>query len=156
LSLTVRKFVFGIVLIVESTVMLFFTLNFYKGGSTYVALASLALMGRLDDVVTGESRLELIHWLTQRQVRLWFGCRVLALVSQFSRPLQVSGFQGRPNKDPDSCYSWWIGASLHLLGVGAFIHGPSLFDFLMTCQHDMYGGFAKLPGESFLFDLVSE
>ena len=25
---------------------------------------------------------------------------------------QCPGFQGRPNKDPDTCYSFWVGASL--------------------------------------------
>lgn len=25
---------------------------------------------------------------------------------------QQSGFQGRPNKDVDTCYSFWIGATL--------------------------------------------
>ena len=25
---------------------------------------------------------------------------------------QKSGFQGRPNKDVDTCYSFWLGASL--------------------------------------------
>ena len=29
---------------------------------------------------------------------------------------QVGGFQGRVNKDPDTCYSFWVGASLKMLG----------------------------------------
>ena len=27
---------------------------------------------------------------------------------------KVAGFQGRPEKDPDVCYSFWIGASIRV------------------------------------------
>lgn len=30
---------------------------------------------------------------------------------------QIDGFQGRPNKPVDTCYSFWIGASLKILNA---------------------------------------
>lgn len=57
------------------------------GGSTYCAIAALYLMGRLDDLPGKE---ELIQWCIERQ---------------------LNGFQGRINKIPDTCYSFWIGIS---------------------------------------------
>ena len=63
---------------------------------------------------------------------------------------QVSGFQGRINKPPDTCYAFWIGASLQLLGGLRFVDAQLLRRFLaMTASK--YGGFGKepddLPGE---------
>lgn len=92
------------------------------GGSTYCALASLKLCGRLDDL---PRRSELIRWLSSRQ---------------------VSGFQGRPNKDPDTCYSFWVGASLDLLGCHSEVVNPLLNrSFSLSCQSKI-GGFSKTPG----------
>jgi len=93
------------------------------GGSTYCALASLKLCGRLGDL---PRRSELIRWLSSRQ---------------------VSGFQGRPNKDPDTCYSFWVGASLDLLGCHSEVVNPLLNrSFSLSCQSKI-GGFSKTPGE---------
>lgn len=33
---------------------------------------------------------------------------------------QKSGFQGRPNKPVDTCYSFWLGASLEVKDVNSF------------------------------------
>ena len=90
------------------------------GGSTYTGLAALSLMGALPQLPRRELA---IGWCTARQ---------------------VGGFQGRPNKDEDTCYSFWIGASLHLLGAGGIIHGPSVGHFARCCQF-MKGGIAKVP-----------
>eukprot|EP01121_Diplochlamys_sp_Union-15-3_P020740 TRINITY_DN8172_c0_g1_i1.p1 TRINITY_DN8172_c0_g1~~TRINITY_DN8172_c0_g1_i1.p1 ORF type:complete len:308 (-),score=38.50 TRINITY_DN8172_c0_g1_i1:37-960(-) len=90
------------------------------GGSTYCAIASLWLMNRLDDL---EGKDQLIQWCVQRQ---------------------SIGFQGRINKEPDTCYSWWIGATLQLLGAFHFVN-PSLSKrFTLSCQADI-GGFSKWP-----------
>ncbi|GKY99234.1 hypothetical protein MPSEU_000878700 [Mayamaea pseudoterrestris] len=92
------------------------------GGSTFCAIASLALMQRLDDVVNeGNWRHELIHWCVNRQ---------------------VSGMQGRPNKNPDTCYSYWIGGTMRLLGRDELLDHTQLRTFVMQCQTDM-GGFSK-------------
>lgn len=96
--------------------------NEAHGGSTYCALASLTLCGRLNEL---PRRSDLIHWLVERQ---------------------VSGFQGRPNKDPDTCYSFWVGASLDLLGVHSDVVNQTLNrGFTLSCQSRQMGGFSKSP-----------
>jgi geranylgeranyl transferase type-1 subunit beta len=88
------------------------------GGSTYCGVAALYLMGKLD-VIRREA---LIDWLAARQ---------------------TTGFQGRINKVPDSCYGFWIGASLKLLGAwDAVVEETHLASFIRTCASDM-GGFGK-------------
>lgn len=65
--------------------------KFSVGGPTFCAVATLALMGRLNEVFTPKELKRLKRWCIMRQ--------------------QV-GFQGRPNKADDTCYSYWIGATL--------------------------------------------
>ena len=57
------------------------------GGSTYCAVASLFLMDRMDTLSASE-RSQLVRWLVNRQKQ---------------------GFNGRPDKDDDTCYTFWIG-----------------------------------------------
>jgi len=90
------------------------------GGSTYCAVAALHLMGRLKDLPRKD---DLLKWCLERQ---------------------VSGFQGRINKDADTCYSFWIGASLHLLGYHPFVDFTALRGHTMSCQQGK-GGFSKIP-----------
>eukprot|EP00928_Gymnodinium_smaydae_P069784 TRINITY_DN5349_c0_g4_i1.p1 TRINITY_DN5349_c0_g4~~TRINITY_DN5349_c0_g4_i1.p1 ORF type:complete len:426 (-),score=102.81 TRINITY_DN5349_c0_g4_i1:32-1309(-) len=94
------------------------------GGCTYCAVASLYMMGRLDDLA-GKDRL--IEWCVKRQ--------------------QV-GFQGRIEKPEDTCYTWWVGGALTLLGASCFIHTSSCLRFLKQCEHSYFGGFRKLPESS--------
>ncbi|KAG0166753.1 Geranylgeranyl transferase type-1 subunit beta [Apophysomyces sp. BC1015] len=60
---------------------------------------------------------------------------------------QTTGFAGRPNKKPDTCYCFWIGAALKTLGVGDLINSSQCREFLMTTQTKI-GGFGK-DAESF-------
>eukprot|EP01103_Thecamoeba_quadrilineata_P017016 TRINITY_DN5880_c0_g1_i2.p1 TRINITY_DN5880_c0_g1~~TRINITY_DN5880_c0_g1_i2.p1 ORF type:complete len:242 (+),score=28.02 TRINITY_DN5880_c0_g1_i2:322-1047(+) len=89
-------------------------------GATYCALASLSLAGKLD--LLDWRREKIIKWCLERQ---------------------VSGFQGRCNKDPDTCYSFWAGASLQLLGAEHLIDGDLSRQFTMGCQKKKIGGFSK-------------
>jgi geranylgeranyl transferase type-1 subunit beta len=59
----------------------------------------------------------------------------------------VNGYQGRTNKDPDSCYSFWVGATLVLLRQFDCTDIPSTQTFLLNdCQQSQYsGGFSKYP-----------
>lgn len=59
----------------------------------------------------------------------------------------MNGYQGRTNKDPDSCYSFWVGATLSLLRRFDCTDLPSTQTFLLRdCQQGRYsGGFSKLP-----------
>lgn len=95
------------------------------GGSTYCVVASLVLMDRLDDVLTSSWRSDLVQWCVSRQQTIH------------------GGLQGRPNKAEDTCYSYWIGGTLHLLGSQHLIDKEALNHFVLECQTDM-GGFSKL------------
>ncbi|KAI8970242.1 terpenoid cyclases/protein prenyltransferase alpha-alpha toroid [Mycotypha africana] len=91
------------------------------GGSTFCGVAALALMNKLKEGLVDKDKL--IEWCLQRQ---------------------VSGFQGRPNKSPDVCYGFWIGASLDILESFTLVNCQELKAFLLECQHKI-GGFGKDP-----------
>ncbi|OAY38642.1 geranylgeranyl transferase type-1 subunit beta [Manihot esculenta] len=104
------------------------------GGGTYCAVASLRLMGFMEDDLLSTSRASsiinlplLLEWCLQRQAA-------------------DGGFQGRPNKPSDTCYAFWVGAVSRILGGYKLIDGKALREFLITCQ-SKYGGFGKFPGE---------
>ncbi|KAK7295709.1 hypothetical protein RJT34_18620 [Clitoria ternatea] len=106
------------------------------GGATYCAIASLRLMGFIEDNIlsscASSSLIDvplLLDWILQRQGA-------------------DGGFQGRPNKASDTCYAFWIGAVLRILGVCNFVDNKALRGFLLSCQNK-YGGFSKYPGEEF-------
>jgi geranylgeranyl transferase type-1 subunit beta len=90
------------------------------GGSTFCGVAALQLMDRLD--VLDAPRV--IHWCVHRQ---------------------IGGMQGRPNKAEDTCYSYWIGATLCLLRKGDLLDQVPLRNFILKCQTQM-GGFSKILG----------
>lgn len=91
------------------------------GGCTFCAVAALSMMGRLHQLAGKE---QLIDWCVKRQ---------------------HFGFQGRIEKPMDSCYSFWVGASLKLLGVEEFLNGESCASFLKDCEFSEKGGFQKFP-----------
>ena len=86
-----------------------------------MAIASLVLTKRLMQLDCDRASLE--RWLVFRQ---------------------QGGFQGRCNKDPDSCYAFWNGATLRMLGKHSFVDIESCREFVMSCQFP-YGGFCKYP-----------
>lgn len=91
------------------------------GGPTFCAIATLVLLNRLD--VLTEAEIEgLIRWLIFRQ---------------------VDGFQGRPNKPVDTCYSFWIGATLKMLQVLHLINDQQNYQYVMSTQDSVVGGFSK-------------
>jgi len=92
------------------------------GGSTYCAVAALSLMGKLDALPHRDG---LIRWCVERQ---------------------SSGFQGRINKDADTCYSFWIGASLAILGAYSLVDFRVIKGFTLSCEQD-HGGFSKTPDQ---------
>lgn len=74
----------------------------HAGGWTYCAIASLCLMGRLEETLSRRELDGIRRWCIMRQ---------------------QSGFHGRPNKPVDTCYSFWVGATLEVrsnLRGGAF------------------------------------
>jgi len=94
------------------------------GGSTFCAIASLSLMNFLDQL---DHRDELIRWCLFRQ---------------------DEGFHGRPHKPDDSCYSWWIVATLKLLDKEHLIDFERNKTFLHATESNQTGGFSKLPDAS--------
>lgn len=56
---------------------------------------------------------------------------------------QDGGFQGRPGKPSDTCYSFWVGATLNILHVGEWTDAKQNKDFILNTQDSLIGGFAK-------------
>jgi geranylgeranyl transferase type-1 subunit beta len=74
-------------------------------------------------------------------------------LSIFDLLVDGAGMSGRTNKVADTCYGFWVGASLHVM------QQPKLYDFeavrrylLGKTQHSVLGGFGKFPG--YLPDLL--
>lgn len=45
------------------------------------------------------------------------------------------------------CYSWWVLASLCIIGRLHWIHRESLVTFVLACQDPETGGFSDRPGD---------
>lgn len=52
-----------------------------------------------------------------------------------------------PSQLPDVCYSWWVLASLKIIGRIDWIDKAKLRRFILACQDDEMGGFADRPGD---------
>ncbi|GAB1599929.1 geranylgeranyl transferase type-1 subunit beta-like [Argonauta hians] len=96
------------------------------GGPTFCAVAALSLMGCLHETFTLAELERLKRWCILRQ--------------------QV-GFHGRPNKPDDTCYSYWIGATLKLLNIFELTNFAQNRLYMMDTQKDTTGGFAKWPNQ---------
>lgn len=126
------------------------------GGTTYCGIATMGLMGgeALSDqkaitrnVQDGEDdaafqdRLSRAGFVDKEGTRQWCIGR------------QTTGFQGRINKPTDTCYSFWVGAPLAIMGSMDLVNHDINRGFLMTTQNERMGGFSKevkapYPGES--------
>jgi geranylgeranyl transferase type-1 subunit beta len=120
------------------------------GGSTFCGIASLYLMGVLDDVLTSPERIgwkdDLIRWCVMRQYSLPMDDNENVMNNGFDESGDnAAGMQGRPNKLEDTCYSYWIGGTLHLLGASHLLDGWALREYVLNCQSP-YGGFGKVVG----------
>lgn len=79
------------------------------GGWTYCAIASLCLMGRLEEALSQRELDRIRRWCIMRQ---------------------QNGFHGRPNKPVDTCYSFWVGATLEVQTGVTDIHTPACINML--------------------------
>ncbi|GAA99528.1 uncharacterized protein L969DRAFT_47466 [Mixia osmundae IAM 14324] len=112
-----------------------------QGGTTYCCLASLAMADSLHKI---DDPASLIRWSVSRQVEPDEEQReALAERGQTDR---MAGFEGRPGKPPDACYSFWQTASLQILGEDV---GDVRADtaWLLACQDERRGGIARSPGD---------
>ncbi|KAK5139093.1 hypothetical protein LTR04_003892, partial [Oleoguttula sp. CCFEE 6159] len=61
--------------------------------------------------------------------------------------LQWAGFNGRCNKLADTCYAFWVGASLDVLHKAPIASRPRSRRYLLDRTQHPAGGFAKHPGD---------
>ncbi|XP_072372576.1 geranylgeranyl transferase type-1 subunit beta isoform X2 [Scyliorhinus torazame] len=94
------------------------------GGSTFCAIASLCLMGKLKEVFSEKELNRIRRWCIMRQ---------------------QNGFHGRPNKPVDTCYSFWVGATLKLLQIFQYTNFEKNRNYILSTQDRIVGGFAKWP-----------
>ncbi|CAE6402150.1 unnamed protein product [Rhizoctonia solani] len=96
------------------------------GGTTYCALASLSLCPFVDGTgLNHKDKKTTIRWLSHHQ---------------------TTGFCGRTGKTPDSCYSFWCGASLKILEASECVDAEANAKFVSECQFQ-FGGIAKVPDD---------
>ncbi|KAH9488414.1 hypothetical protein Btru_067372, partial [Bulinus truncatus] len=93
-------------------------------GQVYCCVGMLSLTGSLHHVNADQ----LGWWLCERQ-------------------LPSGGLNGRPEKLPDVCYSWWVLASLKIIGRLHWIDKSKLIEFILACQDEETGGFSDRPGD---------
>ncbi|GKT89072.1 prenyltransferase and squalene oxidase [Colletotrichum tofieldiae] len=60
--------------------------------------------------------------------------------------LRFVGFNGRCNKVVDTCYCWWVGGTLQMLGHVDLIDAEPSRRFIMSKTQHLIGGFSKYPG----------
>lgn len=93
-------------------------------GQIFTCVAALAIAKRLDLVEVDK----LARWLSERQ-------------------LASGGLNGRPEKDEDVCYSWWVLSSLQIIGRVHWIDRDALVRFILRSQDTERGGIADRPGD---------
>ncbi|KAK9467908.1 terpenoid cyclases/protein prenyltransferase alpha-alpha toroid [Lipomyces arxii] len=93
-------------------------------GQIFTCLAALAIANRLD--------------LVDRDLLSWWLCE---------RQLLSGGLNGRPEKLPDVCYSWWVLSSLAILGRLDWIDRDKLREFILEAQDTEMGGVADRKGD---------
>uniref|UniRef100_A0A8C0XXD5 Geranylgeranyl transferase type-2 subunit beta n=1 Tax=Cyprinus carpio carpio TaxID=630221 RepID=A0A8C0XXD5_CYPCA len=139
---------------------------------SFCAVATLALLGKLD-VINMDKAVGFV--LSCMNFDGGFGCRpgseshagqiycctgFLSITGQLhqvnadllgwwlcERQLPSGGLNGRPEKLPDVCYSWWVLASLKIIGRIHWIDKAKLRSFILACQDEETGGFADRPGD---------
>ncbi|KNC50795.1 geranylgeranyl transferase type-2 subunit beta [Thecamonas trahens ATCC 50062] len=93
-------------------------------GQVFCCVAALAIgggMAHVDQDLLG-------WWLAERQV-------------------PIGGLNGRPEKLPDVCYSWWILSATSILDRTHWMDAGKLRDYILSCQDWETGGIADRPGD---------
>ena len=92
-------------------------------GQVFTCVGALAIAGALEQC--------------QRDLLGWWLCE---------RQTPGGGLNGRPQKDADVCYSWWVLSSLVLLERDCWIDRAALRQFILNAQDEDDGGIADKPG----------
>lgn len=139
---------------------------------SYCALLTLAILGRMDAVDVGSAADYIVSCVNfdggfgcipgaeshAGQVFCCVGalklCNALGRIDAdllgwwlCERQLDCGGFNGRPDKKEDVCYSWWVLSSLAMLEKISWIDGEKLTQFICRCQDLEDGGIADRPGD---------
>lgn len=93
-------------------------------GQVFTCVAALSIAGALSSCQTDL----LGWWLCERQC-------------------PGGGLNGRPQKEADVCYSWWVLSSLCMLERNQWIDGGSLRSYILSCQDEEAGGISDKPGD---------
>ncbi|KAK8202926.1 geranylgeranyl transferase-like protein type i beta subunit [Phyllosticta capitalensis] len=137
-------------------------------GFTYCAIGALAFLGHLPTQTLADPELT-VRWLVARQtsrieeddsfdvedapiapsmVKLQSLPSSEELEGLSSHPeLPWAGFNGRCNKIADTCYAWWVGASLAMLDKLHLTSEGAMRRYLLDKTQHVVGGFGKLPGD---------
>uniref|UniRef100_A0A7E4UTU2 Geranylgeranyl transferase type-2 subunit beta n=1 Tax=Panagrellus redivivus TaxID=6233 RepID=A0A7E4UTU2_PANRE len=91
-------------------------------GQIYCCIGTLATTNNLERIDINRTA----RWLAERQC-------------------PSGGLCGRPEKLPDVCYSWWVLASLAIIGKQHWIDKETLVKFILASQDDELGGIADRP-----------
>lgn len=71
-----------------------------------------------------------------------------SIISFMSMDPTCAGMNGRINKNADTCYAFWVSASLHLLDQPSLCDQAAVVSYLLQkTQHPILGGFGKFPGD---------
>ena len=93
-------------------------------GQVFTCVGALAIAGALD--------------VCQRDLLAWWLCE---------RQTPGGGLNGRPQKEADVCYSWWVLSSLAIMGKMHWIDHKALARFILGCQDEKKGGIADRPDD---------
>ncbi|GJP62073.1 hypothetical protein CLOP_g13102 [Closterium sp. NIES-67] len=93
-------------------------------GQIFCCVAALAIAGALS--------------LVDRDLLGWWLCE---------RQVPAGGLNGRPEKLPDVCYSWWVLSSLVLIDRVHWISAEKLKHFILQCQDEERGGISDRPND---------
>lgn len=99
----------------------------------FTCLGTLAICDKLDKLPREKQEL-LAWWLCERQQDMFMNSK------EFE-----GGLNGRPEKLPDVCYSWWVLSSLSILGKVDWIDKEKLIQFILKAQDLDKGGISDRP-----------
>ena len=97
-------------------------------GQVFTGIGTLAILDRNLAMLTEAQKQTMAAWLAERQT-------------------SKGGLNGRPEKLPDVCYSWWVLSSLSCLGKLHFIDAAKLRTFVLSCQDLERGGISDRPDD---------
>ncbi|KAJ0094623.1 hypothetical protein Patl1_15945 [Pistacia atlantica] len=64
------------------------------------------------------------------------------------RQVKSGGLNGRPEKLPDVCYSWWVLSSLIMIDRVHWINKEKLLKYILDCQDTENGGISDRPDDA--------